>query len=455
MPDAPATAAEFSDALETFRARHPEVEAVEVFVTDLNGLARGKLMPASALDKIGAGGLRMPVSTLGLDIFGADVPENGIAIERGDPDGPLVPVPATLAAMPWARGRGQLQCMLAEPDGTVAAYDPRGVLDRVAARAAGMGLAPVMALELEFFLVDPGEAAPPRDPATGARLARAQIYDMEVMGKFEPVLAEIRRAAEAIGAPAEGAICEFGPGQFEMNLRHVADPLAAADHMIGLKRAIRGVARRHGLDASFMPKPYGEEAGSGPHVHLSLLDREGRNVFAGDGPGPNEALGAALAGLIATMPESMLIFSPHLNGYRRFAPGSYAPLTAAWGLDNRGVALRVPETRGMAARLEHRVAGSDANPYLLAAAVLAGALAGLEAGEAPPPPLGTEAGPEDGAALPLDRLTAERAFAGSAFAADWLGRAFRDVFAGLKRQERATMMTRVSDVEHEAYLRIV
>ncbi|MCH8167420.1 MAG: glutamine synthetase [Proteobacteria bacterium] len=467
LPAAGERAANFAGALAAFRARHPDIEVADVYVSDLNGVARGKLVPVGRLDKLGmfaaGGAMKMPVSTLGLDIFGADVPEAGIAIETGDPDGVLLPLAATLAPMPWAaRPTAQVQCMMTDAGGAeVCGYDPRGVLARVVGRAREMGLQPVMALELEFYLIDPIEPAPPVDPVTGGRLARSQIYDMEVMRAFEPVIAGISRAAVALGAPAETVICEFGAGQFEINLGHVADPLAAADHLVALKRAIRGVARGHGLDASFMPKPFGGMAGSGMHIHLSLLDGAGRNVFdgggagAGDDDGANPALRHAVAGLCGAMADCMLVFAPHLNSYRRFVPGSYAPLVAAWGYDNRNVALRVPESSGKGARVEHRVAGSDANPYLLAAAVLAGALDGIARGAEPGAPVGAEAGPGDGAPLPLSWAMAEQAFAGSDFVADWLGAELRHVFAAVKRQERATLMARVTDVEHAAYLRVV
>ncbi|HUF55037.1 MAG TPA: glutamine synthetase family protein [Thermohalobaculum sp.] len=445
----------FVDTLAGFRELHPDAQAAEVFVTDLNGIARGKLVPVAMLDKLADGAMRLPLSTLGLDVFGADVPENALALERGDPDGPLVALPATLGPMLWAaRPTAQVQCSIEEPDGAPCAYDPRAVLARVVEDAEQRGLTPVVALELEFYLIDAERTGPPANPLAGGRLARAQLYDLEVMRAFEPVISAIAAAAQALGAPAETTICEFGEGQFEMNLGHEADALAAADHMVALKRAIRGTARAHGLDASFMPKPYGESAGSGQHIHVSLLDREGRNVFdAGAGGDANEAVRAAVAGLRRTMADAMLIFAPHANSYRRLTPGSYAPVVAAWGLDNRGTALRVPEAAGPGARIEHRVAGSDANPYLLTAAVLAGVLGGLDDRQDPGPPVAAEAGPEDGPALPLSWAMAEQAFAASDFVAEWLGPEFRRVFAGMKRQERATLLARVPDVEYDAYLR--
>ncbi|MEM1383429.1 MAG: glutamine synthetase family protein [Pseudomonadota bacterium] len=444
----------FAEHLAAFRAEHPEIEVAEVYVSDLNTQARGKLVPIDMLEKLTTGGMKLPVSTLGLDIFGSDVPESGIAIEIGDPDGVLLPVAETLAPMLWAgRPTAQLQCMMSDASGgRVCPFDPRGVLSRVLDRATAGGLSAVMALELEFYLIDPVEPLPPINPVAGGRLNRAQIYDMDVMRAFEPVMAEIAQAAKALGAPAETAICEFGAGQFEINLRHVDDALAACDHMVALKRAIRGVARRHRMDASFMAKPFGAMAGSGQHLHLSLWDGDGANVFAGNAA-EGSALRRAVAGVLATMPEAMLIFAPHHNSYRRLTPGSYAPTTAAWGYDNRSVAVRVPEVDGAGARIEHRVAGADANPYLIAAAVLAAAVAGLCAEAAGPEPLAAEAGSTDGTPLPMSWAIAEQEFAASDFVASWLGAEFQRVFAAVKRQERATLMARIPDAEYDAYLR--
>lgn len=451
------TAAAAAAAIAAAREAHPALVWAEVFVTDLNGLQRGKLIPAEMLDKVASGGVRMPVSTLGLDVFGEDVAEAAIAIERGDPDGPLIPAVGAIGPMLWAETPTlQVPCTLWE-EGAPCAYDPRAVLAAQVEALAARGLTATVACELEFYLIDPAEPRPPVAP-DGRRLPedRDQIYELATVRGFATLIEEIVTAARAMGAPAETVIAEFGAGQFELNLRHVPDPLAAADHLMALRRAIRGVARAHGLDATFMPKPYGERSGSGLHIHVSLADSEGRRLFdAGEGPAPAPAAAEALAGLVETMADAMLIWAPHANSYRRLVPGSYAPMVAAWGLDNRGAALRMPETAGPGARIEHRVAGSDANPYLAVAAVLAGVLHGLEHRLEPPEPATAEAGPDDGRALPLGWREAERRFAASAFVRDRLGAEFARVFAAMKRQERAKMLARVTDVEYDAYLRVL
>ncbi len=455
---------EFQKAAAVFRQKHPDVETIEIFATDLNGVPRGKLAPVDSLEKIANGGLKMPASALVVDIFGCDVGRARVALEVGDPDGVLRPIPSTLAPMIWAdRPTAQVQAMMLEPNGKQPiASDSRGALMRVAERAKAAGLTPVVALELEFYLIDSERDAdrrpqPPLSPGAGGRLFRNQIYDMNVLRSFDGVIADISAASRALGAPAEAAICEFGAGQFEINLRHQPDALAAADHMIMLKRAIRGVARKSGMDATFMAKPYGELAGSGMHMHLSFLDAQGANIFdAGAGSaGPNAKMRGAVAGVLAAMGESMAIFAPHANSYRRFAPGSYAPLTAAWGLDNRGAAIRAPEVAGKGARFETRIAGSDANPYLLTAAVLDAALDGLEAGSEPPQPVTGEARREDGGELPLDWDWALDEFEKSDRMRRTFGEELHRIFAAMKRQEQETMFAKVTDAEFDAYLRTV
>ncbi|RED18615.1 glutamine synthetase family protein [Pontivivens insulae] len=433
-----------------------EYRSIELVYPDMNGVLRGKHVPLDQAGKL-FGGVRLPRSTYNLDILSADVEAAGIAIDTGDPDG--LGHCVAFGPAQWADHATALMTMT-EVDGSPNPYDPRQALAGVVARFTERGLTPVVAPELEFYLMDAardpgGRGQPPISPVTGDRLADPQIYRLSVQEPFLPILDAIREAANALGAAADVALAEFGPGQFEINLAHTPDPLNAADQAIMLKHAIRGVARANGMEACFMAKPYGDHSGSGLHYHISLLDETGTNIFAGDSDIPNAALGGAVARLVEVMGESTLGFAPHLNSYRRLAPGTYAPIIAAWGLDNRGVALRVPATQGVAARLEHRVPGSDANPYIALALILQGILEGLDATKDPGTPVVGEATTDHGEELPLGWGRALVAFQDSPFAARALGSEFHRVYALMKAQEMDSLRTRVTDVEFDVYMRSI
>ncbi len=234
-----------------------------------------------------------------------------------------------------------------------------------------------MAVELEFYLVDrertpEGHAQPPRQPLTGRREVKTQINSMQELDEYSTVLSAIDAAAREQELPVGTVLAEYGPGQFEVNLHHVDDPLLACDHAIRLKRLVKGVALAHGMEATFMPKPYRDHAGSGAHLHVSVLDAQGDNIFAAEDPVGSEQLRHAIGGLAATMNDAIAICAPTANSYRRFQPEAYVPLNPSWSVNNRGVAFRVPHGPPASRRVEHRIAGADANPYLLAAIVLAG-----------------------------------------------------------------------------------
>ena len=445
----------FAKELADFRAAHPNIRSAEMFMVDLNARVRGKIVPIEALEKLVSGGTKLPSSTPALDFFSEDVVGGGLAIETGDPDGIVDPVPGSLCLMPWAaKPTAQVQVTIRMPDGTPADFDPRNILMNVVARAKDMGFTADGALEQEFFLIDAGEAAPPVDPQTRARLKGGQVYDLDIARAFLPVLDGITEAVAAFGGEAETIVPEFATGQFEVNLVHQPDLVRAADETMWLRRAIRGTARACGYDASFMPRPWSDTIGSGLHLHLSLLDADGTNVFSGDGPNrTSPALGHAVAGMISHMQDSMLVFAPHGNAYRRLVPGALAPVEANWAIDNRGASIRVPETTGPGARIEHRVAASDANPYLVSAAILAAILDGIEAEAPPPAPLSGEIQPGMAPKLPREWMAAADRLADSAFVRQWMGPRFAHLYPTMKRQEYATLLTRVTDVEHEVYLR--
>lgn len=450
--------------LETARAQlaqYPGIEEIDLLACDLNGILRGKRVPAASLDKVFGEGMKFPRSVLCLDIWGHDVLANGLVWECGDGDGVCKPCGPGLAPMPWSeRPRLQMLTMMDNTDGTPFEADSRQVLAGVVKRFDALGLTPVVATELEFYLMA-GDAAgggpprPPLAPKSGYTLDAPRVYSMEELDEFDTVLTAIRDACRLQDLPSDTIIVENGPGQFEVNLHHVEDPLLAADHAMLLRRAVRAVARRHGMHATFMAKPYGDWAGSGFHLHASLLDRAGHNVFDDGTPAGGPLLRQAIAGMIELMPESMLIFAPHLNSYRRFQPGAHAPTTASWGYENRTTALRIPESANKARRFEHRPAGADANPYLVVAAILAGALHGLENRLEAPPAVKGDAYGDDAqptAPLPLTWGAAIEAFQSAKALPRYLGQPLMRAFGSCKAQERQELGRRVTDVEYATYL---
>ena len=434
---------------------------LDLFITDLNGNLRGKRLPASGLKKLRKEGIKLPLSVVGFDFWGADVLDNGLVFETGDSDGVCMPVSQEPIPVPWSEApRDQMLAMMFNPDGTPFGADPRQVLNRMVDRFSAKGLTPVLATELEFYLMDAESESVQRPipPALadgkGRRLANAEGYSVEEMDGFEAFFADIREACQGQGIGADTIIAEMGPGQFEVNLDHVADPLNAGDQAILFKRLVRGVSRRHGYAATFMAKPYVEESGNGFHTHFSLLDRDGNNVFDDGTEQGSDLLRHAIAGMMQLMPESMLVFAPHLNSYRRFMPGAHAPTHASWGYENRTVALRVPESPNLARRIEHRVAGADANPYLVLASILAGALHGMENALEPDAPVEGDAYAEESPhyPLPCEWQDAIARFEQSEILREYLGEEFVRVYAQAKRQERRRLNERISDVEYEAYL---
>ena len=442
----------------------PLEKEFDLFITDLNGNLRGKRMLAKTLDKVRTEGVKLPRSIMGVDFWGDDVPENGLLFETGDSDGICLPVHRDPVPVPWAEiPRDQLHTMMYNSDGTPFGADPRQVLARVVERYHALGMYPVMATELEFYLLDAEseETQRPKPPVLveghGRRICENDVYSLDEMEGLDSFFNDVRNACEIQGVPAETIVSELGPGQFEINLKHVNSPLDAADHAVRFKRLVKGMARKHGYAATFMAKPYSDKSGNGFHVHYSLLDSSGRNLFDDGSDRGTPLLRHAVAGLLRLMPDSMLMFAPHLNSYRRFMEGSHAPVFANWGYENRTTALRIPESEPASTRIEHRVSGADANPYLVLAAILTGALYGMENRLLPPPPVEGDAYAEADRhpMLPNKWDVATERFEQSDILGAYLGEEFVHVFAAVKYQEQRILSKIISDVEYESYLGIV
>jgi len=439
-------------------AAHPETKWVDAIYADLSGVVRGKRYPVDHLGKLLTGTLAVPGSVFLLDSAGASSDPCGYGFADGDPDTPVKADPSTLAPVPWAEvPTAQVLLRFYEKDGSAFYFEPRSVAARVLARLAELKLRPVVAFELEFYLIDWKRAAggapqPPLSPLTGEREFETQVYAMNDVDAHAGFLQEVGEACAAQNIACGAISSEYAPGQFEINLRHLDDPLLAADQAVLFKRAVKGVARRHGMQATFMAKPYAEQTGSGLHLHVSLLDEDGRNVFDGGKKPASKALLHAMGGVLDLMPESMALLCPNVNSYRRFKPNVFTPVQRCWGYENRSVALRVPLGEGKARRIEHRIAGADANPYLVLATLLAGIHRGLTEKIDPGPPSEGNAGADYDPELPFrPRRALERLQAGGPLTG-YIGADYAKVYAACKLGELDSFESEISDREYAWYL---
>jgi len=446
---------------QAFISTHPGVRFVEIIFTGLNGVSRGKRLRIHELEPIYRQGRFLPTSTLVADITGRDVEESGLVWDNGDADVVGWPVPGSLVLAPWLGADvAQVTVTLHDLDGTPSDLDPRQVLAKVVSRFAADGLTPVLACELEYYLVDMRRTADGGvqllpDPRTGAQPWGHNTYGLRELDDNGEFLRDLWAGADAQGIPLEGAISEYAPGQIELTLKHQPDALRAADQAVLYKRLAKGTALRHRAEATFMAKPFAELSGSGLHVHVSVNDADGRNIFASPLDAVAETLKHAIGGMRMLAGSSMAIFAPNANSYRRFRANSYAPVSSAWGVNNRTVPFRIPAGGDAGRHVEHRIAGADAHPYLATAAILAAVHYGM-ANAVDPGPAVTGNGYADDApadAIPTDWLEAIRAFERDSVLADYLGERFVRMYAMVKRAEYARFNEVVTALDYDWYLR--
>lgn len=437
-----------------FLRAHPGVTMIEALLPDSNGVLRGKWLPRSKLAKVFKGELKFPKTALSLDIWGRDVEE--LVFATGDEDGVCLPIEGSLLPTPWSpRGRhGQLMLTMFRANGDPYLGDPRQVLKRVVSRYHAQGWRPVVAAELEFSLLRWDGRRPDFSERNGYRgePIGGNLYGLDVLQNNHVILEKIHRACQIQSLPFDGVVKESAPSQYEINMRHVDNPVLAARQILMMKRVIKEVARQHDLVASFMPKPFQDQAGNGLHVHCSVLDSEGRNVFDDGTSQGTQELRNAIGGCLHHMADSFAIFAPSFNAYRRFQKGSHAPIIPNWGYENRTVAVRVPAGGPKARRLEHRVAGADANPYLVFAVILAAALDGIERCLPPGEPIvGDGYGTRD-PTLPIFMHEALRLFGKSSFISSALGPEMQRTFGLTKEQELAEFQSHITSLEFNAYV---
>ncbi len=441
------------EAARAYIAGH-RLDEVECIISDLPGIARGKAVPARKFARQSA--FHLPDSIFFQTITGdwseAAASEEGF-IER---DMILIPDMSTATAAPWT-GDWTLQVIhdAHDRDMKPIPYSPRNVLKRVVEMYRKKGWEPVVAPEMEFYLVarnlDPAERIKPMMGRSGRPAAARQAYSLTAVDEFGPVIDDIYDFAEAQGFEIDGITQEGGAGQLEINLRH-GDPVLLADEVFYFKRLIREAALRHDCFATFMAKPIAEEPGSAMHIHHSIVDAEtGQNIFAGPQGGDTDAFFHFIAGMQNHLPSVIAVLAPYVNSYRRYVRDNAAPINLEWARDNRTTGIRVPISRPEARRVENRLAGMDCNPYLGIAASLAAGYLGLIEEQRPKPQYrgdaydGDEAIPRDlGAALDLfDAAEEMRAL---------LGEEFARVYSIVKRTEYEEFLQVISPWEREHLL---
>jgi glutamine synthetase len=426
------------------------IDVVRVSYADMIGIDRGRDVLLDQLPAATGHGLAFCRAVFHTSPQGDVVPVSG-GLEAGLPDIHVRPLLGTLAALPWEPGTAWAIGDVVNPDGSPCGDSPRAVLQRVEGLLAEAGLVGVVGPELEYYLLEPDDAA----PGGWRRYADApgNVYVVGAKGDPQRHLLRTLRLLRDAGLKVTAANHEFCGGQFEINLNH-STALDAADRSFRLKSAVQEIARLDGLRATFMAKPFNDEGGSGFHLHLSFVDAAGHNVFGDpDGAsGLSDLARWAIAGVLAHAPALAALLNPTVNSYKRFGPDTLAPWLIDWGLDNRSAMVRIPPERGEGSRMEVRLGDATANPYLAIAGTLAAAHLGIRDRLEPPAALeGYGYNPESAAMLPqrlpeaLDALEADDALA------DVLGKDFRDSFVTYKRNEIERFERFVTDWEFREY----
>ena len=450
----------------SFLKKHTEIKSFDIVMHDCNAVGRGKIIRRNELLKIYESGRQFPLSILGMDITGEDVPDTGLILEQGDGDIKAWPIPKSLNVIHKSNPpRGELFMTMSDIDGNKLNIDPRNVLETKINSFKKNGIKLCGAFELEFFLVaneldQYGKLQPAKSIIGKKRSHRkTDVYSVDNLHGMLPLINDIYDATNAAGIEAETIISEYAPGQYELTLKHQNDLLKAADDIIRLKRIIRSQSRAHGVTACFMAKPMEGVSGSGMHFHVSMYDKKDKNIFSEKSKNNlNPKLLNALGGLTKTMGESMLVFAPNANSWRRLVLGSYAPVTPNWGLDNRSVAFRIPSSSSMNRRIEHRVSGVDANPYLVALTVISAIDYGLKNKLKAPNQTKGNAYEQKSKSInnmPHDWSSSILAAKKSKFLIDTLGPDLHRAFIAIKEMEYQKVASTVSELDIDLYLNAI
>ncbi len=432
------------------------IHEVECVISDMTGIARGKILPRDLF--LQAGEMRLPKSVL-LNTVNGEQPNNNPYVGPTDPDMICVPDPATLRIVPWAKESVALVIHDCQNfDGSAVELSPRAVLRHVLNLYNKRDWRPVVAPEMEFYLVarnsNPHEPLTPPLGRSGKSESGRQSYSIDAVNDFDPFFLELSSFCNAHQLGVETLIHEAGAGQMEINFAH-GDPLELADRVFLFKRAVRETALRHGIFATFMAKPMEHEPGSAMHIHQSVVDKQsGANVFSNPDGSASPLFFNYLAGLEKYVPQAMLMFAPYVNSYRRLSRFMSAPTNVRWGYDNRSCGIRIPNSDATNRRVENRVPGVDVNPYLAMAATLACGYLGMVDQLTPtdPTPGSAEHVHDE---LPRNLEDAISRMRGCQPLREIMGKLFVDAFCEVKELEFATYSRVISSWEREHLMLLV
>jgi glutamine synthetase len=432
------------------------VTEIECLVPDLTGVARGKILPRGKFTE--DRGMRLPEAIVGIGVTG-NFPESGAyydVIHPTDRDMHLRPDPRTVRIVPWATDpTAQVIHDCFDRDGVMIPYAPRSVLRRICDLYAAEGWDPVVAPELEFYLIernaDPNTLLRPPKGRSGRAETSRQAYSIDAVNEFDPLFEDIYAYCEKMELNVDTLIHEVGAGQMEINFFH-NHPLDLADEVFFFKRTIREAALRHEMYATFMAKPMANEPGSAMHVHQSITSKStGLNIFSNADGTPSQEFYWYIGGLQKYTPAAMALFAPYVNSYRRLARSTAAPINIQWGTDNRTVGIRSPVASAAGRRVENRVIGADANPYVALAATLACGYLGLKNKIEPSPECRGDAYLSE-YQLPRSLSEALSWLADETDLHDVLGKFFITVYSEVKETEHDEFMKVISPWEREHLL---
>ncbi|MBI29083.1 MAG: Gamma-glutamylputrescine synthetase PuuA [Alphaproteobacteria bacterium MarineAlpha5_Bin11] len=445
-----------NEELINYLKENPETKYIDAIISDLSGLFRGKRIPVTDAEKLFTDGIQFCYSTFLLDASGYCPDVKGRGFSDGDPDATYYPIANTIKPLPWHKDPiAQVLISIQDDHRYSSLVDPRNILAKVMETFQEINLFPKIAFELEFYLFDKRKSIYERpkvatSPKSKRRSEGTQVYGMKELDDYYDFLEDVNKFCEKQNIPATTASSEFAPGQYEINLRHTDDPLKAADDSAFLRRLIKETAELHGYEASFLSKPFLDQSGSGMHIHISLFDEKGNNVFADE----SKVLKYSIGGLQEIMYDSFAIFAPNLNAYRRYLPNQFVPVNNTWGPNNRSVALRIPTGDKNSTRIEHRVSGAESNSYLVLSSILSGIHYGITNKLSPNEPRTDNACVNPDENMPKNLNHSLKLLKNSKVLSKYLSKEYIELYVDLKSKELAAVNEEISDVEYKWYLNL-